>query len=87
MRRVFNDALISAGAVTALLLALVAIDDRVRSHVALALREPQPSAKLAMAGEVASTVLQAVRVQSIDHAPLMIFALAGGVLVLFMLRT
>ena len=37
--------------------------------------------------EIVLVVIQAVRDQSIEHAPLVIFALAAAVLVLFMLRT
>ena len=37
--------------------------------------------------EVVAIVAQAMRSQSLEHAPLVIFALAATVLVLFMLRT
>ena len=90
MRRPFRDAMLSIGALAVLLLALVAVDDRVREQLALRLAKP-PSAELASAGErlrdLATVVLEAARDQSLEHAPLMIFVLAATVLVLFMLRT
>jgi hypothetical protein len=90
MRRPFGDALLSIGALAILLIALVSVDDRVREQVSLRL-SARPSVELAAAGErlrdLTSVVFEAARHQSIDHAPLMIFALAASVLVLFMLRT
>ena len=89
-RRAVSDALVSAAAVTALLLALVAIDDRVREQIVLRM-SAGPTAQLADLGsrvrDVAAILVIAARDQSIEHAPLMIFALAATVLVLFMLRT
>ena len=88
-RRVAIDALVSLSALTALLLALVAIDDRVREQIVLRI-SAGPTAQLADLGsrvrDVAAILAIAARDQSIEHAPLMIFALAGTVLVLFMLR-
>jgi hypothetical protein len=39
------------------------------------------------AWSIVEAVLEAMRDQSIDHAPLVIFSLAATVLLLFMLRT
>jgi hypothetical protein len=90
MRRAFNDALISMGALVLLFLALVAFDDRVREQVSLRF-SGSASSQLVSAGtqvrDFATVILDAARDQSIEHAPLMIFALAATVLVLFMLRT
>jgi len=90
MRRPFGDALVSIGALAILLAVLVSVDDRVREQVSLRLNA-QPSVELKAAGEqvrdLSSVVFQAARDQSIEHAPLMIFALTATVLVLFMLRT
>jgi hypothetical protein len=90
MRRPLGDALLSIGALAMLLLALVAFDGRVREQVSLRL-SARPAVELAAAGEqvrdMATVVFEAARDQSIEHAPLMIFALAATVLVLFMLRT
>ena len=88
-RRVVTDALVSAAALTALLLALVAFDDRIREQIFLRV-SAGPTAQLADLGsrvrDVAAILASAARNQSIEHAPLMIFVLAATVLVLFMLR-
>jgi hypothetical protein len=89
MRRVFGEALMSAGAVAVLLLTLVAVDGRVRDEVSR--RIARPSVALAGAGQqvrdLTSVIAEAVRDQSLAHAPLLLFALAATVLVLLMLRT
>jgi hypothetical protein len=88
-RHVVGDTLISASTLTALLLALVAIDDRVREQIALRV-SAGPGAQIADVGarvrDVAAIVAVAARDQSIEHAPLVMFVLAATVLVLFMLR-
>ena len=89
MRRVLGDALISAGAMLILLLVLVSVDDRVRERVS-ALATPSRSELVSagtMVGEVSAVVVRAARDQSVEHAPMMIFAVAATVLVLCMLRT
>jgi hypothetical protein len=91
MRRVITDALISMGALVLLLAGLVSIDDRVRERVTGLLTTPPSSAEIAGVGTqiqlVSTVVMKAARDQSVEHAPLMIFAVAATVLVLFMLRT
>jgi hypothetical protein len=90
-RSSFSGPLTAVGGVSVLLLGLAAIDERVRGQIVSLLRGGAPSAELASVGEqvegLAVTVMQALRHQSIEHAPLVIFALAAMVLVLFMLRT
>jgi hypothetical protein len=89
IHRAFSDFLISAGALVALVLTLAAFDGRVREQISL--RIASPATQVAGAGvaarNLASVVLDAVRDQSIEHAPLVIFVLAATVLLLFMLRT
>jgi hypothetical protein len=89
-RRAFGEVLMSAGTVTLVLLVLVGIDDRVRNELSQRFMS-SPTQGLAAAGQHARTfttvVAQAARDQSLAHAPLLIFALAATVLVLFMLRT
>ena len=88
MRRVFGDAVISISAVLALLLMLVAIDPRVRIQVASVRGgSGQASSVSQDLGEISGVVLSSIRDHGIDNAPLMVFALAATVLVLFMLRT
>jgi len=88
-RPVAGDALLSVAALGILLIALVAIDDRVREQLLMRV-SLGPTAEIADLGsrlsDVASIVAVAARTQSIEHAPLMIFVLAATVLVLFMLR-
>ena len=90
MRRAYSEALMSVGALAILLLALVAFDDRVREQISLRL-SARPSVQLANAGErvrdLTTVIVEAARDQSVEHAPLLIFALSATVLVMFMLRT
>ena len=91
MRRVISDAVLTAGGAMLLVLALVTFDDRVRDQITMAVDTSHPGAALAgLSGrltEVVSILAVAMREQSLEHAPLVIFALAATVLVLFMLRT
>jgi hypothetical protein len=79
----------SAGALVIILLALVSFDPRVREQVDL--RLSSPSAAVTDAGHglqsMTSVVLDALREQSLDRAPLLIFVFGAGVLLLFMLRS
>ena len=91
MRRALSEATISLFALIVLLVALVSVDERVRQHVASMLSTTPNSSELAGAGKEVTTlalvVFDAVKDQSVAHAPLVIFALAATVLVLFMVRT
>ena len=90
MRRQLREGLLSVGAVVILLLVLTAMDDRVRDQVSLRV-VAHPSMELASVGrqvrDLTTVIAEAVRYQSIGHAPLLIFTLAAAVLMLFMLRT
>ena len=90
MRRAFGEGLMSAGAVTIVMLTLIAIDSRVRAQIVLRFAA-HPAQQLSSAGEnmrdLTAVVFEAARDRTIDHAPLLIFALVATVLVLFMLRT
>jgi hypothetical protein len=87
MRRVFGDAIISLCAVLGLLLMLVAIDPRVRYQATSMWGGSTTTSISKDLAEISTVVLSSVRDHGIDNAPLMIFALAATVLVLFMLRT
>jgi hypothetical protein len=91
MRRVISDALISLGALLLLLVALVSIDERVRARVEGLVTTPPSSSEIAgvgaVYGNVSTLMYKAARDQSVEHAPMVIFAVAATVLVLFMLRT
>jgi hypothetical protein len=89
-RRFVNDAVVSLGALTLLIVMLVAIDDRVREQITTRFHAG-PTAQISDLGsrlqDVAAIVAVAARHQSIEHAPLVIFVVAATVLTLFMLRT
>ena len=90
-KRAIGDALISVGALCALIAILATFDTRVREQLSLRISVGQPSAQMAHAEatvrNLASVVFEAARDQSIEHAPLVIFVLMAIVLFLFMLRT
>jgi hypothetical protein len=90
VRRWFNDALVSAGALLIVLVALMAVDGRVRTQVTAAVSGASSPHAVAAAGGraryLAGVVASAARDQSIDHAPMVIFVVAATVLVTFMLR-
>lgn len=90
-RRPFAGLVSAAGGIFALLVGLAAIDLRVRDQIARALAGEGATQEIASVGsrveELAWIVAHAVRDQSIEHAPMVIFALAAMVLLLFMTRT
>jgi len=79
----------SAGALAVILLVLVSFDDRVREQVQL--RLSSPSAVVSEAGHglksLSSVIMDALREQSLDRAPLLIFVFGAVMLLLFMLKT
>ena len=92
IKRAFGDALISVAALITLMVMLAAFDVRVREQISMRIGSGRAaSAQVADAGvmirDLTSVVTEAVRDQSIEHAPLVIFVLAATVLMLFMLRT
>jgi hypothetical protein len=90
IRQTLNDALLTAGTLTLLLLCLVAVDDRVRTQLALRF-SARASTQFVDAGtqvqDMMAVVSDALRQQSLEHAPLILFVFAGTILVLFMFRT
>ena len=90
-RRKFSGALATAGGLCALLTGLAVIDVRVRDQIARAFTSRGPTEELTTVAshlnEIALIAAQAVTDQSIEHSPMVIFALAAMVLVLFMTRT
>lgn len=91
MRRAVGDTLVSVIALGALLATLVLVDDRVREQVSLRFSGRTAAMELHDAGRRASdiggVVMQALRDRGLEHGPILIFALAAVVLVVFMLRT
>ena len=90
MRQLFKDALVSAGALLIVVIALTAIDGRVRAQVGAAVSgAASPQAVASAGGKVrylAGVITSAAREQSINHAPMVIFVVAATVLVTFTLR-
>jgi hypothetical protein len=90
LRRVFSDALVSTAAVGALLLVLVAADERVRDQVHQ-LGTVNASTALTQTGgqlrRALGIVMETARDQGLDHTSLLIFVLVATVLLLAMTRT
>lgn len=86
-----NGAAMGLAGITALVIGLAAIDDRVGTELARLVEGRGPSDEIVrLGGQIEHAVLvfaQSVSYHSIEQAPLTIFALAALVLVLFMLRT
>jgi hypothetical protein len=90
MRRAFVEVLMSVGAITLLLITLVALDVRVReqlTHRLVGRPSAEVSTSINYVRNAAHVLAAAARTQSFAHAPLLIFALAASVLFVFMLRT
>jgi hypothetical protein len=90
VRRVFGDALISVATLIILLTVLVAMDERVREHVVGMVKDDTWSSDVSRANaelrSVAGILLMTAKDQSLDHAPMVVFVVAGSALVLAMLR-
>ena len=90
VRRVCGDGLVSAGVVGAVLAVLVSFDARVREQAQTAFASASP-ATAADAGarlyEIGSALADAATTQSVEHAPLMIFAVMATVLLLALARS
>lgn len=81
-------ALASLTVFVVLLVSLASIDPRVHDKCAELLSSGQNVGSLVnRASDLVDTVATAVRYQSIENAPMVLFATVGGVLFLFMVRT
>ena len=81
-----REGVVSATVFGGVLFALLSVDPRVRDHVADVFTgggSPWGS----RLGELGSALWMAARSQSIDNAPLLVFATVGAVLTVFMLRS
>lgn len=80
---------VSAAVFGTVLFALVSVDPRVRDHVADFFRGSQGSAAPwgARASELGGALWSAARYQSMENAPLLVFATVGAVLTVFMLKS
>jgi hypothetical protein len=89
MRRAFGDALISIVALALLLAMLVSVDPRVRDQLSSAAGNPGASVSTVtrQVRDIGRVAWGAAEDQSLANAPMVVFALAATVLVVFMLRT
>src|SRR5262245_42404168 len=91
MRRATSDFVLSACALVVLVGALAAFDPRVKSEISLRMNGARASTELVAAGYKAQSlgalVVQAVKAQAEQNAPMMIFVVAATVLTIFMVRT
>ena len=79
---------LSAAVFGGVMFALVSVDPRVRDHVSDLAGGSTSIAPLgSRLGELGSVLWSAARHQSIDNAPLVVFASVGIVLMIFMLRS
>ena len=84
----FRQGIVSAGIFGAIMFALVSVDARVRDHVSDLVGNTASAAPWgARFSELVDALWSAVRHQSIENAPLLVFATVGAVLTLFMLRS
>jgi hypothetical protein len=84
----FRQWMLSGGVFVMVLGALVCFDPRVRDHfTSLASNGSGVTTWGDRASDLGSVLLSAVRYQSIENAPLLIFATVGAVLFLFMVKT
>lgn len=80
--------IVSAAVFGAVVLLLVSVDSRVRERFGdLVFGGQGVSPWGDRAGDLAGALTSALRYQSIENAPLLVFAAAGAVLVAFMLKT
>jgi hypothetical protein len=71
----------------AILFALVSVDPRVKLQMSETFRGVSVSAWTDRASDLANALWSAARTQSLDNAPLLVFATVGIVLTVFMLRS
>jgi hypothetical protein len=90
-KRAIGDAVMSVGALCALIALLISFNPSLRDEVSMRIAAGRPGVQAAnlesTVRNVASVLFVAARDQSIEHAPLVIFVLLAIVLFLFMLRT
>jgi hypothetical protein len=89
MRRKYKEIVMSIGAVALLLLVLISFDDRVKREFSRRW-SAGPSAEAAefsrTARNLSMVVVQAAKDQGLAHTPILVFVLAGSVLLFFMTR-
>ena len=87
LKRGLGDALMSAGALVILGIALLSFDERVRDYTWRFVSSTSVAGARVEIGDVGAAIFTAVRDQTMAHAPLTIFVVAGAILFLFMIKT
>jgi hypothetical protein len=88
MKLGIRQAIVSTAIFGVVLAGLVSIDDRVRDRVADVFYGGNGVTPWGdRMGDLGSALMSALRHQSIENAPLLVFAAVGAVLVVFMVRT
>ncbi len=83
-----REAVLSPAIFGAILLMLVSVDGRVRDRFANLVTGGDGVASLGdRLADLGGALMSALRYQSIENAPLLVFATVGAVLVIFMVRT
>jgi hypothetical protein len=82
-----QQALASLAVFVLILVALVSVDEHVRDRFSELVSGGGVESVGQKAAFLSDAVFDAVRYQSIENAPLVVFAVAGAVLFLFMVRT
>jgi hypothetical protein len=83
----FRQGIASAAVFGVVLLMLISVDDRVRERFSDLAGTGGVTSLGDRVGDLSNAVMSAIRYQSIENAPMLIFAAAGAILVAFMLKT
>jgi hypothetical protein len=90
MTRGLRESFVSVACFGGVLAALVSVDPRVRERVWAVVSDPSSGAVTPLGdrlSELFGAIWLAAKYHSIENAPLLIFAVIGAVLVIFMLRS
>jgi hypothetical protein len=86
MKLAIRQSIVSVAVFLAVLLMLVSVDDRVRDRFNDMAYGNGAKSLTHRAEDLSGALLTAARRQSIDNAPLLVFAVGGAVLVVFMVK-
>ena len=86
-RHLWKDTLATAGVLAFVMTVLVSVDERVREQARLVIAPGAVETIGTRVSEAGSAILEAVRTQSIEHAPMMTFIAVATILLLGMMRT
>jgi hypothetical protein len=86
-QHIWKDTLATVGVLAFVMTVLVAVDERVREEARLVIAPDAFETIGSRFNEAGSAILEAVRTQSIEHAPMMTFIAVATILLLAMMRT